>query len=94
MMGLTRRQAEALAIIRASKERDGFSPSYAELGSLLGCNKSAVHRLVTCLEERGHIRRVPNAVRCIEIVSRGSLSALRDAWSAASPADRAASSPR
>lgn len=90
MMGLTRRQADALAVIRARQERDGVSPSYAEIGSLIGCNKSTVHRLIDGLENRGHIRRLPNAKRAVEIVPGGSLAALRDAWSAASPADHAA----
>ena len=47
----------------------GTSPSYAEIAERTGSpNKSSVHRLVTQLEERGHIRRILNRARAIEVL--------------------------
>lgn len=67
---LTKRQAEALEIIRKFKDKFGYAPSVRELMAALGASSpSVVHRVLKGLEERGHIRRLFNRTRAIEIVS-------------------------
>jgi repressor LexA len=66
---LTRKQMELLEFIRASLERDGIPPSFDEMKAALELkSKSGIHRLITALEERGFIRRLPHRARAIEIV--------------------------
>lgn len=57
-LGLMPRQRDALAYISAYINSRGYSPSYLEIAAAIGLgSKSGVHRLVTALEKRGHIRR-------------------------------------
>lgn len=66
---LTERQAVLLSLIEDSIHANGSAPSFDEMASSLGlASKSGVHRLVSALEERGFIRRVPNRARAIEVV--------------------------
>ena len=49
--------------------RDGVPPSFDEMKEALDLrSKSGIHRLVTALEERGFIRRLPHRARALEIV--------------------------
>ena len=58
MMGLTEKQATLLAFIQSEYE-SGRSPTFDEMREAVGLkSKSGVHRLVTSLEERGHIARM------------------------------------
>lgn len=68
--GLTRKQADALFFIRWFAGRnEGASPSYREIADHLDLKSiSGVHRLITALEERGRIRRLPQRARAIEII--------------------------
>ena len=70
MMGLTRHQHRLYEFIKARlEETGGVAPSFEEMKDEMGLSaKSGVHRLITALEERGLIRRLPNRARAIEIV--------------------------
>lgn len=64
--GLTAKQWELLDFIRAYQAENNISPSFDEMKDAVGLvSKSGVFRLVTALEERGHIMRIPNRARCI-----------------------------
>jgi len=66
---LTRKQNELLTYIRDRLAESGVSPSFEEMKDALALkSKSGVHRLISALEERGFIRRLPNRARALEIV--------------------------
>lgn len=65
---LTRKQKELLTLIRERVEIDGVPPSFDEMKTALGLrSKSGIHRLITGLEERGFIKRLPHRARALEI---------------------------
>lgn len=69
MMSLTPREAELLFFLRERIEAHGVAPSFDEMRVHLGLSaKSGVHRLLSGLEERGRIRRLPNRARAIEVI--------------------------
>jgi repressor LexA len=66
---LTKKQHELLAFIQSRLEKDGVSPSFDEMKDALNLkSKSGIHRLITGLEERGFIRRLPHRARALEIL--------------------------
>jgi repressor LexA len=66
---LTAKQRELLIFIDARLRQDGVSPSFDEMREALDLkSKSGVHRLISALEERGFIRRLPNRARALEVV--------------------------
>lgn len=66
---LTRKQIELLEFIQKRMARDGVPPSFDEMKVALDLrSKSGIHRLVTALEERGFIRRLPHRARALEIL--------------------------
>ena len=66
---LTAKQHELIRFIRQRLEETGISPSFEEMKEALDLkSKSGVHRLISALEERGFIRRLPNRARALEIV--------------------------
>lgn len=66
---LTRKQLELLKFIHDRLERDGVPPSFDEMKDALGLrSKSGIHRLITALEERGFIRRLPHRARALEVL--------------------------
>ncbi len=66
---LTRKQLELLDFINKRMTRDGVPPSFDEMKEALDLrSKSGIHRLITALEERGFIRRLPHRARALEIV--------------------------
>jgi repressor LexA len=66
---LTRKQHELLRFIQVRLEETGISPSFEEMKEALDLkSKSGVHRLISALEERGFIRRLPNRARALEII--------------------------
>jgi repressor LexA len=66
---LTRKQSELLIYIQARLAESGVSPSFEEMKEALELkSKSGVHRLISALEERGFIRRLPNRARALEIL--------------------------
>ena len=66
---LTKKQYDLLRFIHKRVQRDGVSPSFDEMKAALDLrSKSGIHRLITALEERGFIRRLPHRARAIEIL--------------------------
>ena len=66
---LTRKQHELLRFIQTRLEESGVSPSFEEMKEALDLkSKSGVHRLISALEERGFIRRLPNRARALEVI--------------------------
>lgn len=66
---LTRKQYELLMYIEAALRNGGVSPSFDEMKEALGLkSKSGIHRLITGLEERGFIRRLPHRARALEVL--------------------------
>ncbi|MBX7481205.1 transcriptional repressor LexA [Qipengyuania qiaonensis] len=99
---LTAKQHELIRFIQQRLEETGISPSFEEMKEALDLkSKSGVHRLISALEERGFIRRLPNRARALEVVKlpedavMGSPkpAAANDAVSAAIPAKAVAPEP-
>jgi repressor LexA len=68
---LTRKQYELLMFINRRLVQDGVSPSFEEMKEALGLkSKSGIHRLISGLEERGFIRRLPHRARALEVMKR------------------------
>ncbi|MET0588881.1 MAG: transcriptional repressor LexA [Novosphingobium sp.] len=66
---LTRKQHELICFIQSRLEETGVSPSFEEMKEALDLkSKSGVHRLISALEERGFIRRLPNRARALEVL--------------------------
>src|SRR4029434_4102712 len=66
---LTRKQFELLKFIHERLKESGVPPSFDEMKDALDLrSKSGIHRLITALEERGFIRRMPNRARAIEVI--------------------------
>src|SRR5213079_3181986 len=66
---LTRKQLELLRFIHERLKEAGVPPSFDEMKDALDLrSKSGIHRLITALEERGFIRRLPNRARAIEVI--------------------------
>jgi len=66
---LTAKQRELLMFIDHRLGESGISPSFDEMREALDLkSKSGVHRLISALEERGFIRRLPNRARALEVV--------------------------
>ncbi|WP_155263016.1 transcriptional repressor LexA [Sphingomonas segetis] len=66
---LTAKQRELLMFIDERLKQDGVSPSFDEMREALELkSKSGVHRLISALEERGFIRRLPNRARALEVL--------------------------
>ncbi len=66
---LTRKQNELLRFIHERLRESGVPPSFDEMKEALELkSKSGIHRLITALEERGFIRRLPNRARAIEVL--------------------------
>jgi repressor LexA len=66
---LTRKQYELLIFINRRLSDGGVSPSFEEMKEALGLkSKSGIHRLISGLEERGFIRRLPHRARALEVV--------------------------
>jgi len=85
---LTRKQSELLTYIQARLAESGVSPSFEEMKEALALkSKSGVHRLISALEERGFIRRLPNRARALEILR------MPDSQAGAAAPSRAPSAP-
>jgi repressor LexA len=66
---LTRKQHELLMFIHERLKETGVSPSFDEMKDALDlASKSGIHRLITALEERGFLRRLPHRARALEVV--------------------------
>ncbi|MFC3786250.1 repressor LexA [Sphingopyxis italica] len=66
---LTAKQHELLHFIQQRLDASGISPSFEEMKEALGLkSKSGIHRLISALEERGFLRRLPNRARALEVL--------------------------
>lgn len=66
---LTRKQHELICFINDRLAETGVSPSFEEMKEALDLkSKSGVHRLISALEERGFLRRLPNRARALEVL--------------------------
>lgn len=66
---LTKKQYELLVLIDTRIREAGVPPSFDEMKDALGLkSKSGIHRLISGLEERGFIRRLPHRARALEIL--------------------------
>ena len=66
---LTSKQYELLRFIHERLKESGVPPSFEEMKEALNLrSKSGIHRLITALEERGFIRRLPNRARALEVI--------------------------
>ncbi len=84
---LTRKQSELLEFLVSHAAENNVPPSFDEMRDALGlASKSGVHRLVSGLEERGHIRRLANRARAIEILRPAGAPSLTQAVAAAAEA--------
>ena len=89
---LTRKQHELLRYIHGHLSDTGVSPSFEEMKEALELkSKSGVHRLISALEERGFIRRLPNRARALEVVKMPDGAATK---AAPQPANQNDSAPR
>ncbi len=77
---LTRKQQALLQFIHERLQSEGVPPSFDEMKDALELkSKSGIHRLITALEERGFIRRLPNRARALEVIK------MPEAWSNDTP---------
>jgi repressor LexA len=85
---LTAKQRELLVFIQRKLEDSGISPSFEEMKEALDLkSKSGVHRLISALEERGFIRRLPNRARALEVLKEpDDVAAVRSSARAANDA--------
>ena len=71
MMGLTRKQSQALEFIRSFIAANRQPPSLGEIAEGMGCSERSRARageVVRALEERGYLRRIPYRARSIELI--------------------------
>ncbi len=84
---LTRKQHELLTFIDTRLKETGVSPSFEEMKEALDLkSKSGVHRLISALEERNFIRRLPNRARALEVLRTPDVTAKAQAPAKASSA--------
>src|SRR4030088_1476069 len=66
---LTRKQNELLLFINKRLNEGGVSPSFDEMKEALRVkSKSGIHRLITGLEGRGFLRRLPHRARALQVL--------------------------
>lgn len=91
---LTAKQHELIRFIQQRLEDTGISPSFEEMKEALDLkSKSGVHRLISALEERGFIRRLPNRARALEIVRQPEDVVGGGTWAANDMTGKALSAP-
>lgn len=81
MIGLTAKQSDLLTYLRSYLDSSGgVAPTVREMVAGIGSKSvGSVHSLLARLEERGHIRRIPERARAIEIVDVGLLHSVSTA---------------
>ena len=66
---LTKKQHELLLFLEERIAQSGVTPSFEEMKNKVGLkSKSGIHRLISALEERGFIKKLPFKARAIEII--------------------------
>lgn len=89
---LTQKQRDLLVFIHKKMAQDDVPPSFEEMKEALGLkSKSGIHRLISGLEERGYIERLPHRARALEIkrLPEGIKNASNDSGNAAKTASPA-----
>ena len=83
---LTKKQKILLMFINKKLRSSGVSPSYEEMKRSLNLkSKSGIHRLITALEERGFIRRLPHKARALEVMKLPETASANDIYNSFSP---------
>ena len=83
---LTRKQKNLLLFINKKLRASGVSPSYEEMKDSLNLkSKSGIHRLISALEERGFIRRLPHKARALEVIKLPETASANDIYNSFSP---------
>jgi repressor LexA len=83
---LTKKQRNLLLFINKRLRASGVSPSYEEMKDSLNLkSKSGIHRLISALEERGFIRRLPHKARALEVVKLPETASANDIYNSFSP---------
>jgi len=91
---LTRKQHELLVFINQRLRATGVAPSFDEMKDALNLrSKSGIHRLISGLEERGFIRRLPHRARALEVVKLPEESAAPASGTPSAEAERGRFSP-
>ena len=83
---LTKKQRNLLIFINKKIRSTGVSPSYEEMKNSLGLkSKSGIHRLISALEERKFIRRLPHKARALEVLKLPETASANDIYNSFSP---------
>ena len=83
---LTKKQKNLLVYINKKIRSSGVSPSYEEMKNSLNLkSKSGIHRLISALEERGFIRRLPHKARALEVLKLPETASANDIYNSFSP---------
>ena len=83
---LTKKQKNLLLFINKKLRSSGVSPSYEEMKQSLNLkSKSGIHRLISALEERGFIRRLPHKARALEVIKLPETASANDIYNTFSP---------
>ena len=83
---LTKKQKNLLLFINKKLRSSGISPSYEEMKVSLNLkSKSGIHRLISALEERGFIRRLPHKARALEVIKLPETASANDIYNSFSP---------
>ena len=83
---LTKKQKNLLLYINKKLRASGISPSYEEMKDSLNLkSKSGIHRLISALEERGFIRRLPHKARALEVIKLPETASANDIYNSFSP---------
>ena len=83
---LTKKQKNLLLYINKKLRSSGVSPSYEEMKVSLNLkSKSGIHRLISALEERGFLRRLPHKARALEVIKLPETASANDIYNSFSP---------
>ena len=83
---LTKKQKNLLLFVNKKLRSSGVSPSYEEMKQSLNLkSKSGIHRLISALEERGFIRRLPHKARALEVIKLPETASANDIYNSFSP---------
>ena len=83
---LTKKQKNLLLYINKKLRSSGVSPSYEEMKISLNLkSKSGIHRLISALEERGFLRRLPHKARALEVIKLPETASANDIYNNFSP---------
>ena len=78
---LTKKQRNLLIFINKKIRSTGISPSYDEMKNSLNLkSKSGIHRLISALEERGFIKRLPHKARALEVLKLPETASANDIY--------------